>query len=67
VGAKEKCRMTAADMIAIRKSLCLSQAQLGKALGLSERVIRYYESGERRIPKPVEMALNAYARMTKEK
>jgi transcriptional regulator with XRE-family HTH domain len=59
--------MNGADLIATRKSLGLSQAQLGEAIGLTGRMIRYYESGERPIPKTVAMALEAYARMPKEK
>jgi DNA-binding transcriptional regulator YiaG len=59
--------MTPAEFTALRNALGLSHAKLGEVLGLTSRAIRYYESGERRIPKPVEMALNAYARMTKEK
>jgi transcriptional regulator with XRE-family HTH domain len=59
--------MTAADLIATRKTLGLSQARLGEAIGITGRMIRYYESGERPIPKTVQMALEAYARMTREK
>jgi DNA-binding XRE family transcriptional regulator len=54
------------NLITTRKTLGLSQSQLGEAIGLTGRMIRYYESGERPIPKTVQMALHAYARMRKE-
>jgi transcriptional regulator with XRE-family HTH domain len=59
--------MTPAELTAVRNALGLSHAELGEVLGLTSRAIRYYESGERPIPKTVQMALEAYARMPKEK
>ena len=59
--------MTPAELASLRNALGLSHAELGEVLGLTSRAIRYYESGERPIPKTVAMALEAYARMPKEK
>jgi transcriptional regulator with XRE-family HTH domain len=59
--------VTPIELTALRTSLGLSHAQLGEVLGLTSRAIRYYESGDRPIPKTVQMALEAYARMTREK
>jgi len=58
--------MTPAELKTIRQNLGLSQRKLGEALGYSGRSIRHWESGQREIPKTVEMAIKAYA-FTKEK
>jgi transcriptional regulator with XRE-family HTH domain len=59
--------MNAPEFAALRNALGMSRNKLADALGLNERSIRRYESGERPIPKTVQMALVAYARMPKEK
>ena len=59
--------VTPADFTATRKTLGLSQTEMGKAIGLSLRMVRYYETGEYPIPKTVELALTAYANMRKER
>lgn len=58
--------MTPADFTATRRALGLTQAQLGEAIGLTGRMIRYYESGEKPIPKTVELAMQAYAKLRRE-
>jgi transcriptional regulator with XRE-family HTH domain len=47
------------EFITARKSLGLTQEQLGEALGLSARAIRHYESGSRSIPKLVSVAIKS--------
>jgi hypothetical protein len=43
-----------------RKERFRSQANAGEALGIAERLVRYYESGERIIPKTVMLAVYGY-------
>lgn len=59
--------MTPAELTALRERLGLSVDEIGEALGLTGRAIRYYEAGQRPIPKTVELALTAYANMRKER
>jgi transcriptional regulator with XRE-family HTH domain len=59
--------MNADDLRAMRDKLDITQRQLGEAIGKTHETICRYESGERPIPKTVQMALQAYARMTREK
>jgi transcriptional regulator with XRE-family HTH domain len=49
--------MTPADLTATRKTLGLTQTQLGEAIGVSLRAIQHYEAGTRKIPKPVALLL----------
>lgn len=60
-----RCSLTHTEFQATRRALGLTQAQLGEAIGLTGRMIRYYESGEKEIPKTVQLALTAYAAMPK--
>lgn len=41
-----------------REKLKLTQPEAAKSLGVSHRMICYYESGERPIPKAIELALS---------
>jgi transcriptional regulator with XRE-family HTH domain len=59
--------MTPTELRALRDKLNLTQRELGEAIGKTHETICRYESGERPIPKTVQMALEAYARMPKEK
>lgn len=45
--------MTPADFRAIRLALGLSAKKMAEALGVCERSIWYWESGTRRVPKPI--------------
>jgi DNA-binding transcriptional regulator YiaG len=47
------------DFTADRKALGLTQQQLSEALGISPRMVRYYESGEMPVPKAIALALQA--------
>ena len=58
--------MTPADFHATRQALGLTQAQLAEAIGISPRMLRYYESGDRKIPLTVALAVKAYAQLPKE-
>jgi DNA-binding transcriptional regulator YiaG len=50
--------MTPAQFIAARKRLGLSQAEMAKFLRLSDgRVVRFYESGQREISGPIQVAI----------
>lgn len=51
--------MTPGDLKAWRKGLGLTQAQAAAELGISTRLIIYYEHGERDIPLTVELATEA--------
>ena len=56
--------MTPGDFKVWRKSLGLSQRQAAEALGLKNRIVQYYEKGERdgdkvKIPKHVRLACYA--------
>lgn len=56
--------MTPDEFKAMRERLGLSFDEIGEALGLTGRAIRYYEAGQRPIPKTVELAMQAYAVQT---
>lgn len=43
----------------LRKELNYSQEGFANRLGVSRRIIQYYESGEMEIPKVVELAIQA--------
>lgn len=51
--------MTPATLRAWRLALGYTQAEAATALGLSTRVVGYYEAGERNIPGPVALACAA--------
>jgi len=55
-------RMTPDDLRTLRKRLGLTQAELAERLRNSERSIRRYEDGERDIPGPVQVAVEAMLR-----
>jgi transcriptional regulator with XRE-family HTH domain len=59
--------MTAADLIAIRKTLGLTQTELGEAIGVSLRAIQHYEAGTRKIPKPVAMLVGRLTSIRRER
>ncbi len=46
----------------IRKKLKLTQSQIAKDLGVTERAIRYYEAGDREIPLSIEKLLQYVAK-----
>ena len=48
--------MTPAAFKTWRSRLGISQREAGELLGRTERMIRYYESGEKKIPKGVALA-----------
>ncbi len=48
--------MIPAELKAWRRRLVLTRRGAAMRLGLSERAIAYYEDGERRIPRVVELA-----------
>lgn len=48
------------DFAAWRASLGLSLAQAARALGLSRRMVAYYDSGERPVPRVVALACRGY-------
>lgn len=49
-----------------RNDLGMTQVTLARALGISHRMYCYYESGERDIPKSVELSLRFIARSRKD-
>ncbi len=53
-------QMTAQDLAHWRIELTITQPQAGLLLGVSERTICYYESGERPIPFAVQIACYTY-------
>lgn len=50
-------RVGAANLLAIRASTGLSQAQFATAIGLSDRALRRYERGERELPQAARLAI----------
>ncbi|GGG69126.1 hypothetical protein GCM10011415_15560 [Salipiger pallidus] len=50
-------RLGAANLLAIRASTGLSQAQFAAAIGLSDRTLRRYERGERELPLAARLAI----------
>ncbi|MBL3596671.1 helix-turn-helix transcriptional regulator [Rhodovulum sulfidophilum] len=50
-------RIGAANLLALRASTGLSQAQFAAAIGLSERALRRYERGERELPQATRLAV----------
>ena len=48
---------TAESFVAARRALGLTRERLAAALDMSERMIAYYESGERPIPRVVSLAM----------
>ena len=53
--------MTAANFISWRHALGLSQAAAAKEIGISIRMLQYYEWGQAPIPRTVELACAAVA------
>ncbi len=54
--------MDAIEFKRIRVALGLSQAQLAKALRLTERTVRRYEGGTRPVDGPVTVLMEAFTR-----
>jgi hypothetical protein len=50
-----------ADFMTWREQLGLSQVQAARALGLSRRIVQYYEAGEQQLPEPVRFAMSYLA------
>lgn len=48
----------------LREDADLSQAQMGKILGLTQRAYAYYENGERTIPVEILIALAKFYRVS---
>jgi hypothetical protein len=48
--------MSAADLIAWQREMGLSFAQAAEALGVSERMLKYYAAGTHTVPKTVWLA-----------
>jgi DNA-binding XRE family transcriptional regulator len=57
--------MTAADLIAWRARLNLTQAEAAKALGCGRRTLQYYEIGRYPIPKYIALAATTVTRDAK--
>lgn len=53
------------DFAAWRASLGLSLAQAARALGLSRRMIAYYDTGQRPVPRVVALACRGYLAATR--
>lgn len=53
--------MTAEQFKSWRLSLGLSQAAAARELGISTRMLQYYESGEKPTPRAIELACAAIA------
>jgi DNA-binding transcriptional regulator YiaG len=51
--------MTPEDVTRVREQLGLTKQQLAKALGMTERAVYYWETGERPITRAIELALEA--------
>ena len=52
--------MTPAEFKAERERLKITAKQFGQLLGVSERAVFYYEHGQRKIPKPVQILVLLY-------
>ena len=48
----------------LREDKDLSQAELGKAIGVSQRTYAYYESGQRMVPPEILVALARFHRVS---
>jgi transcriptional regulator with XRE-family HTH domain len=59
--------MTPADIITTRKTLGLTQTELGEAIGVSLRAIQHYEAGTRKIPKPVALLVERLTSIRRER
>jgi transcriptional regulator with XRE-family HTH domain len=51
--------MTPADLRAIRERLGLTQAELAERIGVTDRSMRRYESGEHSISRPIAMLIES--------
>ena len=52
--------MTPQEFKAERERLKITAKQFGQLLGVSERAVFYYEHGQRKIPKPVQLLVLLY-------
>ena len=52
--------MTPAEFKAERERLKITANQFGQLLGVSERAVFYYEHGQRKIPKPIQLLVLLY-------
>ena len=53
-------KMTPAEFKAERERLIITAKQFGQLLGVSERAVFYYEHGQRKIPKPIQLLVLLY-------
>lgn len=49
--------MTPADLKDARHALGWSQTRLAEELGVSRRIVQYWESGEQEIPRAIDLAV----------
>lgn len=54
--------MTPAELRAIRARLGLTQAELAERIGVTDRSMRRYESGEHSISRPIAMLIETLSR-----
>ena len=52
--------MTPAEFKAERERLKITAKQFGQLLGVSERAVFYYEHGQRKLPKPIQLLVLLY-------
>ena len=52
--------MTPQEFKAERERLKITAKKFGQMLGVSERAVFYYEHGQRKIPKPVQLLVMLY-------
>ena len=52
--------MTPQEFKAERERLKITAKQFGQLLGVSERAVFYYEHGQRKIPKPIQLLVMLY-------
>lgn len=50
--------MKSTDVIQFRQTHKLSMKHLGNMVGVSENAVRFWEAGERKVPKPIIKILN---------
>ena len=53
-------KMTPAEFKAERERLKITAKQFGQLLGVSERAVFYYQHGQRKIPKPIQLLVLLY-------
>jgi len=54
--------MTAAQFHRVRRALGLTQAELARRLGVTDRAVRRYEAGDRKIAPPIAQLIEIFVR-----